>query len=161
MGERAKRPLMWVGLAALALLAAWPIGRAQPGGDDSTERKLQALSDRLTALEKAVGVSTNAVLASESLTGRLERLEGAVRDLLKATGGTSGPTVGADVQALERTVRLSERQGSELARRLDTVERSLRDKADSVGDLRELRSDVSNLRRAAEELDRRVRRLEK
>lgn len=160
MQRSTTRRLLPAGLAALALLAAWMVGQSRPAADESRDRRIEALADRVAALERVVGTRTTSV-AQDSLAERLKTLEGAVRDLVRATGGTPGVTVGSDLRELERTVRASERQADDLARRVAALERTASRAADPSSDLRALRADLTGLRRKVDELESRVRRLER
>lgn len=159
MRDRVHNRFFLAGIGAAILLVTWSVSQAHPDPDDPVDQRLAKLNERLGAIEKVIGVNT-AAGAEKSLTRRLETLEGALRNLVKAAGGVPGTSVRGDLAQLERTVRESEQEAKELGRRVQTLERALRDASSCSRELRELRRDLSNLRRTVDDLQRRMRRLE-
>lgn len=148
-----------IAVGAAVTLAAWSVSLARPTDDQQLDQRLDRLDSRLTALERAVGVKTGDFLDT-TIVHRLETIETGLQKLVRATGGVPRQTVGGDVRELERRVKLSDQQHSELQRRLETLEHTSRDAANQARELRELRSELGNLHRKLDDIERRVRKLE-
>ena len=149
----------------LALIAAGVIITARPPvfADDKEDaklaRRLEALTDRVQAMERAVG-SRAADSSLPSLSERLATLEKGLRDLAGAAGRAKWSTPERNVNELRRSITNGERERTALRDRLTALERSSREVADCARELRSVRTTLDSLGRDLRALESRVRRLE-
>ncbi len=147
---RAKAVMVVVAVVAMASLLSLSLADAggQVGSDKMKAKASgKSIERRLVALEKLVGSSRRPV------SERIDVLEQGLRDLTGALGGTGWSSVKSNIREAKKTL-------DALARHRKQQDEDLR-KLSQVGKrVERIADELAKLRRAVDEMERRVRRLE-
>lgn len=157
MSGTLRRSAIVLGITSVIfVLAAWsPVF----GDDDEVERKLDALTRRIAALEKALGPRAGDA-SKPPITDRVGTLEKGLGELSQAAGKPRWSSPGSNLRELKRSLATAERQRNDIAGRLSQLEHELRDAANAARELRNVRTLLDEVRRTLRDLESRVRRLE-
>lgn len=122
MRDRDHNRFFLAGIGVAIVLAAWTVGQARPDREDSVDQRIAKLNGAWAHSRRRSAFDT-ASAAEKSVTRRLETLEGAVRDFVKAAGRAPGTLVRGDLH------NWSERSASRSGRRRNWAAGSRRWKA--------------------------------
>jgi chromosome segregation ATPase len=146
-------------IAAGVIITARPPVLADDKEDAKLAQRLETLTERVQAMERAVG-SRAADSSLPSLSERLAMLEKGLRDLAGAAGKAKWSTPESNVNELRRSITTGERERTALRDRLTALERSSREVTDCARELRSVSTTLDSLQRDLRALESRVSRLE-
>ncbi len=160
MSTTVRRTVIVLGLiAAGVIITARPPVFADDKEDAKLARRLEALTERVAAMERSFG-SRASDSSRPSFSERLATLEKGLGELAGAAGRAKWSTPERNVNELRRSITNGERERTALRDRLSALERSSREVADCARELRSVRATLDSLGRDLRALESRVRRLE-